>query len=353
MQFDPNGQELQPGEGLQQGTGVPYDAYMQGQSQTAGDNADRYAGAYGNPYAAAYGQQGQGMPYGQMMAMDNASYSQVPSGQDPQGGPYGQMPYGQDPQNGPYGQMPYGQNPQGEAPYGQMPEMPYAQAPQGGWVFASQTPSAQPFPEASVPQNMPPASSGQILYSAPMVPQEMNEQYPTPQMAREGLDKTQKLHIGEKVMANPKPLIIALPAVLVLVLAVAGFFMFGMRRPYTAESVVSALYRRSLPIASPVTYTAQTDPDGLLGKMNQYTSKVSWTDTTVSGATNILEGGGIVEVFDTAELAQARLRQLEAMTLSQAGHVSGANRAVMRLSPIMSRSQADAYEEALKGMFGQ
>lgn len=51
------------------------------------------------------------------------------------------------------------------------------------------------------------------------------------------------------------------------------------KEPVTAKDVVDFLADNELPIGKVVVYDANTDPNGLLGRPNQYTSKVNFEDT--------------------------------------------------------------------------
>ena len=58
-----------------------------------------------------------------------------------------------------------------------------------------------------------------------------------------------------------------------------------------------------------VAYTAITDPNHLLGRQGEYTSKVNWGS---DGTDQTAATGGSVEVFADAADAQARLQYLQA-----------------------------------------
>ena len=244
----------------------------------------------------------------------------------------------------PYAANGYGQNPYAVPPqwHPEVPQQMYAPPVQQGYVQPSYPAQAT---GGYVPQ--------QVLYTAPMAPQEPLPSYPTPQMAREGL-KAQEQTIGEKKAGKVRPWIIVLILLLVAALALGGYFLFGRSAGgYTAKEVVEALYNHQLPVSDPYLYTAKDDPEGLLGEMNQYTSKASWTDRSLSGAMTTLEAGGIAEVFATEALAQARVRQLAAMPFDEAGYTTQANRVVLRLSTLYGEDDVDAYTEVLRKMFAK
>ncbi len=300
-----------------------------------------------------------------------------------------QPPYGQVPQNDPYAAYrPMGNTGAYQAP--QYPVYPQGNAADGyqmpSQMYPNQYPQYPQYPDPSMQQPVQPAQpaftgpynndylssysdqgmmgSGpvkvpqvsaatgeQIVYNAPMAPAEDHTSIVTPQMAREGLAESPKQHLSRGISKKNILILCAAAAGLILIGVLVYFMFFAGKSAYTAENVVTALYRRGLPIASPVSYTETTDPDGLLGTMNQYTSKVSWTDERISNGSDTLARGGIVEVFASADLAQERLRQLRLMLPVQSGIASQVNRVVMRLSTELSESQVQAYQQALNNMF--
>lgn len=318
--------------------------------------------------------QGTGMNQGEMQGS-----GQMPNVQMPQDDPY--AAYRQWDQSSAY--QPYQQAyPQTQQAYPQTQPAypaytPYVQGNEsGGYQIPPQTYPNQQVPQTfqgqyvdysattgsqniyhSGPVRVPQVSMAtgeQVLYNAPMAPSDQQSgQILVPQMSREGLSESPKIHVGNP--GGKKRVLIACTAVILLIAAgvVAYFMLFAGKTAYTAEDVVAALYRHGLPIDSPLVYTEATDPEGLLGTMNQYTSKVSWFDRRVTNGTDTVGQGGIVEVFPDADMAQERLRQLNLMLPSQAGAASQVNRVVMRLSTKLSSSQIAEYQDALKKMFGK
>ncbi len=237
------------------------------------------------------------------------------------------------------GQIQYAQNP------GQNNQAPYMNAQQPLYP-------QNPYTVYQTPQGQVNTGAQPVVYNAPMMPQDPLPSYPTPQTGKASAEAKQ-IRIGEKKKMRLQPMAIAGTVLGILAIVVIAFLVFGGKKAYTAKDVVEALYRHGLPITNATVYTSDTDPDGLLGKMNQYTSKVSWTDTSVSGAMTTLECGGMVEVFDNEDLAQQRLRLLNSMMEDQSGRCSCVNRAVMRLSPLLSEARMAEYEAALRSMFGK
>lgn len=102
--------------------------------------------------------------------------------------------------------------------------------------------------------------------------------------------------------------------------------------------------------------TAENDPNKLLGRPQQYTSKVTFTDSRIP-ATEV-EGlekddalrGGAVEVFETAANAKDRAEYIQSVTKEMPGlteyhYVSGP--VLVRVSHYLTPRQAADYEAAL------
>lgn len=73
-----------------------------------------------------------------------------------------------------------------------------------------------------------------------------------------------------------------------------------------AESVAKALKAKELPIDNIIVYTDETDTNELLGRPNQYTSKVNFADTRAEQTDKDDPVGGSVEVFDNQADAKTR-----------------------------------------------
>jgi hypothetical protein len=101
--------------------------------------------------------------------------------------------------------------------------------------------------------------------------------------------------------------------------------------------------------------TAANDPNHLLGRPNQYTSKVTFTDSRVSKSDadgyqpGDVELGGAIEVFPDAADAQARARYIETVTrampaLTEYDYVH--DTVVVRVSRYLTPAQAADYKTA-------
>lgn len=101
--------------------------------------------------------------------------------------------------------------------------------------------------------------------------------------------------------------------------------------------------------------TAESDPNHLLGRPGQYTSKVTFADTRIKTADT--EGlqpgdvqlGGSIETFTTPTEAQARAAYIQAATktipaLAEYDYVHGVH--VIRVSHYLTPTQAGEYKTA-------
>ncbi|MFI1538174.1 hypothetical protein [Streptomyces anandii] len=107
------------------------------------------------------------------------------------------------------------------------------------------------------------------------------------------------------------------------------------------------------------TVTADNDPNHLLGRPNQYTSKITFNDTRIS-ADDVsgtdkgdVERGGAIEVFGSPADAQARAKYIQSVTksmpmLAEYDYVHGA--ALVRVSHYLTPKQAADYKTAANNL---
>jgi hypothetical protein len=127
--------------------------------------------------------------------------------------------------------------------------------------------------------------------------------------------------------------------------------------PQSAEEVLQELKDRELPVGESVAYTAKNDPNDLLGRPNQYSSKVNFKDTrlkpdSLADDLNVQEGGSI-EVFKNQDDAIARKQYIESIGKGFAPFSEYTYREgtiLLRLSHQLTPKQAAEYENALKGI---
>ncbi len=126
-------------------------------------------------------------------------------------------------------------------------------------------------------------------------------------------------------------------------------------RAMSAAQVVQSFKRAGLPIGRTEPYTETTDPNHLLDRPGQYTSKANFIDRRVRGQGSPGPSidsaqGGSVEVFATPTDAATRARYVRTVTqsasaLTEYDFLQG--RTLLRLSKVLTPTQANAYKAAL------
>ena len=148
---------------------------------------------------------------------------------------------------------------------------------------------------------------------------------------------------------------VLLVLIVVVVLALSSLFS----DPPEAAEVVEELRDEGLPVSESETYTAENDPNELLGRPAQYVGKATFMDTRLPPDELVGEGfdvanGGSVESFDNEDDAIARQEYLNAVTQSVPAFAEYTYRqgtVVLRLSGRLTPDQAAEYEEALQDAF--
>ncbi|HBI05357.1 MAG TPA: hypothetical protein DDY49_15185 [Paenibacillaceae bacterium] len=124
-------------------------------------------------------------------------------------------------------------------------------------------------------------------------------------------------------------------------------------KPTDANSIINALKSAGIPVGNVNVYTEADDPNNLLGRPGQYTSKVNFVDTRVNeDSTQDIEvsNGGSVEVFVNENDAKSRYEYISNIAKSapifneydfRYGNV------VLRISKKLTPTQEKEYEEAL------
>lgn len=124
----------------------------------------------------------------------------------------------------------------------------------------------------------------------------------------------------------------------------------------TATSVIAKLKAAGMPIGKVIVYTAATDVNHLLGRPNGYLSKAAFIDTRIKSSEvagyslGDIERGGGVEVFSDPAGAKARMDYIQALAKGSpmfAEYDYTLGPALLRLSTILTPTQARAYEHAL------
>ena len=125
-----------------------------------------------------------------------------------------------------------------------------------------------------------------------------------------------------------------------------------------AASIVAGFQEAGLPVTEFVIFTAENDPNGLLGRPNQYVGKVSFVDLRIGSEIEDPEDigvseGGSIEVFANEVDAKARYDYVTSVTkmmpmLAEYGYQVG--NVYLRLSKELTPEQAKEYESILMGI---
>lgn len=117
----------------------------------------------------------------------------------------------------------------------------------------------------------------------------------------------------------------------------------------TAEEIVVLLQEQGCPIENIISYTAETDPNELLGRPNQYTSKANFADPRIEQYDQTDPLGGTVEVFENAADAQSRYDYIDAITqeMPTLGYYQYLyENVLLRVEYALTPDQAAEYENA-------
>jgi len=128
--------------------------------------------------------------------------------------------------------------------------------------------------------------------------------------------------------------------------------------PRTAATIVKAIAAKVASARPGFVYTADTDPDHLLGQPHGYTSEATFTDNRISPADTAgvrpgsVQKGGSVEVFadaSSATIRQQRLGRLEKdAPLLGSEYTFTDGPALLRVSGRLTPAQAAEYAAAFR-----
>lgn len=120
------------------------------------------------------------------------------------------------------------------------------------------------------------------------------------------------------------------------------------RTNYTANEVLQAFKKANLPIEKIEEYTAETDPNKLLGRPNQYVGKINFNDLRIEDES--IMDSGTIEVFDSQEDLMSRKTYVESISKSSsifAQYIYSRKNILLRLDHQLTPSQATEYENIL------
>jgi hypothetical protein len=118
----------------------------------------------------------------------------------------------------------------------------------------------------------------------------------------------------------------------------------------TALDYVNAFVNAGLPVENIIEYTEETDVNGLLGRPDQYISKVNFADNRIEQYDTSDPLGGTVEVFESKKNLENRKTYIEQLFETGLGgkqyiYVSTDGLALLRLEFDLTPEQAGEYEK--------
>lgn len=126
-----------------------------------------------------------------------------------------------------------------------------------------------------------------------------------------------------------------------------ALFDIKENKDYTAEEIVNALKKDSKNIDKIIVYTADTDPNKIMGKTGGYTEKAAFSDKRYKQDKKDPIGGSI-EVFGTQEDAEARYDYIKSITQKMQflqEYMFRDGRYLLRISGDLKASQAEEYQK--------
>lgn len=129
----------------------------------------------------------------------------------------------------------------------------------------------------------------------------------------------------------------------------------SVSKPLTASAAFTQISAKVGTAKLSGTVTAANDPNHLLGRPGQYTSKVTFTDSRIKASDvegtdkGDVDRGGSIEVFEDSSGAQARAKYIQTIAKSMPAvaeydYVHGA--VVVRVSHYLTPEQAAGYKTA-------
>lgn len=119
-------------------------------------------------------------------------------------------------------------------------------------------------------------------------------------------------------------------------------------KPLTAKEISSKLKDAKLPIGNIIVYTEATDTNKLLGRPNQYISKVNFADTRYEQPDADNPVGGSIETFNNTTDLKARKTYIENIIKSSpmfTEYMVVNGKYLLRLNRDLTTDQVNKYKE--------
>lgn len=142
----------------------------------------------------------------------------------------------------------------------------------------------------------------------------------------------------------------------IAIIGIVGSIFFSRKgniitsKNMTAEEICNELKNNNNNIGKIVVYTEETDSNNLLGRPNQYTSKVNFADNRISQE-YVEENdakGGTIEVFNNKTDMKKRKEYIEQISNSSsmfAQYIYSKGNILLRLEKDLTPEQAQEYEK--------
>lgn len=167
--------------------------------------------------------------------------------------------------------------------------------------------------------------------------------------------------MSKKSERKNNKVIYVIAVIVILIIGALGVFLVNQNKKVstnneqsknmTAEDICSELKNSNSNIGKIVVYTSETDMNNLLGRPNQYTSKVNFVDNRISQE-YVEENdakGGTIEVFENKTDMEKRKEYIEQISNSSSmftQYIYSKGNVLLRLEKELTPEQAKEYEEA-------
>lgn len=124
-----------------------------------------------------------------------------------------------------------------------------------------------------------------------------------------------------------------------------------MPTPITAQAVLDAFKAAGLPLQDTHLYTAENDPNSLLGRPGQYIGKANWNDGR--HPTGDLDGANTVEVFpDESSMIKRRdyIARVAGDSPMLLQYMQAHRNVLVRLDKHITPDQATEYKRVLEAL---
>lgn len=152
-------------------------------------------------------------------------------------------------------------------------------------------------------------------------------------------------------MKNKKLIIIPVLLVILCMSIGVGRLVndFNRKPNMTSQQLVIKLKATKPSITNIIVYDEKTDKNKLLGRPNQYISKVNFADSNIEQIDNEHPNGGSIETFNKVSDLKTRKQYIESIiktspNFTEYMFVNG--NYLLRLSKDLPRDQVDKYKEA-------